>query len=150
MAIVRWEPFRNAASLQDRINRMFDEAFSKAGDMGDHTIGSWQPSVDIYETDSAIMIEAELPGVRLEDIQIEVENNILSLKGERREEKEISGEKYYRRERVVGRFHRAFTLPVDSNHDAIKANFQNGLLRLEIPKPEEKKPRKVAIQVENP
>lgn len=148
MAIVRWEPFRNAASLQDRINRMFDEAFGKGKDMGDLGIGAWQPSVDIYETDSGIVIEAELPGVKQDDIHIEVENHILSLKGERKENNEVKEDNYYRRERVVGRFHRAFTLPVDCNHDAIKASFNNGVLRLEIPKPEEKKPKKVAIQVE--
>lgn len=149
MAIVRWEPFRNAASLQDRINRMFDDAFSKGRDVADHAIGAWQPSVDIYETDNAVVITAELPGVKKDDIEIEVENNILSIKGERKEDHEVSEDNYYRRERVVGRFHRAFTLPVDCNHDAIKANFENGVLRLEIPKPEEKKPKKVAIQVDH-
>ncbi|TWI75348.1 HSP20 family protein [Desulfobotulus alkaliphilus] len=149
MTLVRWEPFRNVASLQDRINRMFDDAFNKARDIDENAMGAWRPSVDIFETETAIVLEAELPGVTRDDITVEVENNVLSLKGERREIREVEEERYYRRERIVGRFHRAFTLPVDVNHEQIKANFQNGILRLEVPKPEEKKPKKIAIQVEN-
>lgn len=149
MTLVRWEPFRNAASLQERINRMFDEAFNKARDMEENAMGTWRPSVDIFETEHAIILEAELPGVIREDINVEVENNVLTLKGERKDIREVEEDCYYRRERIVGRFHRAFTLPMDINHDQIKANFQNGILRLEVPKPEEKKPKKIAIAVEN-
>ncbi|MDY0163211.1 Hsp20/alpha crystallin family protein [Desulfobotulus sp.] len=148
MTLVRWEPFRNVATLQERINRMFDEAFNKARDLDENAMGAWRPSVDIFENDHAIILEAELPGVTREDIDVEVENNVLTLKGERKEVREVEEERYYRKERIIGRFHRAFTLPVDVNLDQIKASFQNGVLRLEVPKPEEKKPRKIAIAVE--
>ena len=148
MTLVRWEPFRNVATLQERINRRFDEAFNKARDLDENAMGAWRPSGDIFENDHAIILEAELPGVTREDIDVEVENNVLTLKGERKEVREVEEERYYRKERIIGRFHRAFTLPVDVNLDQIKASFQNGVLRLEVPKPEEKKPRKNAIAVE--
>ncbi len=149
MAIVRWEPFRNVATLQERINRMFDDAFSRASESDDDAVvGAWRPSVDIYETDAAVVIKAELPGVSREDVAVEVKENILTLKGERKIEKEDTDGNYFRKERFYGRFHRSFTLPVETDYEKIKAGFKDGVLTLEIPKPEEKKPKQIAINIE--
>jgi HSP20 family protein len=150
MAIVRWEPFRNVASLQDRINRMFDDVFSRMdnSDMEEGAMGAWKPAADIYETDDAIVIETELAGLKKEDVNVEVNDNVLSIKGERTTEKEENKDNYYRRERFTGKFHRAFTLPMDVDVEKISARFKDGVLVLEIPKPEEKKPKKINVALE--
>lgn len=147
MTLVRWEPFRNAASLQDRINGLFDDAFLKASHREEGASGSFRPGVDIYDTKEAIVIETELPGVLPEDVSVEVNDHVLSLKGEKKWRGEVNEDQFYRKERVTGRFHRAFSLPVDVDQEKIQARFQNGVLRLEVPKAEEKKPRKIAVQV---
>ena len=150
MTLVKWEPFRNAASLQDRINRMFDDTFSRMDtNLGDSAIGAWKPAVDIYETEEAIVIEAELPGMKKDDVNVEVNDNVLSIKGERSQESEDRGENYYRRERVSGKFYRAFNLPMEVNIEKITAKFKDGILTLEVPKPEEKKPKKINVTLED-
>lgn len=149
MAIVRWEPFRNMATLQDRINRMFDDVFTRAAENDDEAVvGGWRPSVDIYDKPEAIVIKAELPGVTKEDVSVEVKENILTLKGERKIEKEEAEGTYYRKERLYGRFMRSFTLPMETDSEKIKANFRDGVLSLEIPKPEEKKPKQITINID--
>jgi|AntRauTorckE6833_2_1112554.scaffolds.fasta_scaffold51281_1 HSP20 family protein len=150
MALVRWEPFRNAAGLQERINRMFDDVFSanQPAEMDESVIGAWKPSSDIYETNDAIVIEAELPGLKKDDVNVEINDNVLSIKGERKEEDEQSEDNYYRRERFIGKFHRAFTLPMDVDTEKISAKFKDGVLHLEIPKPEERKPKKINVSLE--
>ncbi|MCB9481192.1 MAG: Hsp20/alpha crystallin family protein [Desulfobacteraceae bacterium] len=150
MAIVRWEPFRNVASLQDRINRMFDDVFSRmdSSDMDEAAVGAWKPASDIYETADAIIVEIELAGVKKEDVNVEVNDNVLSIKGERKIEKEENSDNYYRRERFTGKFHRAFTIPMDVDVEKISAKFKDGVLVLEIPKPEEKKPKKINVALE--
>lgn len=149
MAIVRWEPFRNMVTLQDRINRMFDDVFSRAGDHEEETmIADWRPSVDIYDNATAIVIKTEIPGVAKEDVSVEVRENVLILKGERKIEKEEAEGTYYRKERLYGKFQRSFTLPVETEAEKIKASFKDGVLVLEIPKPEEKKPKQIAINIE--
>ena len=147
MALVRWEPLRNAATLQDRINRMFDDAFSNAFPQPETAETAFRPVVDIHENQGAVFLEAELPGVRLEDIEIEVDNQILYLKGEKVKQTEVEGDRYHRKERVVGRFQRAFTLPDHVDAEAIRATLKDGILTLEVPKPPEKKARKIAIEV---
>lgn len=149
MTIVKWDPFRNVSALQDRINRLFEDAFPRARhDEEEFSMGAWRPAVDIYETGSAIVLTAELPGVSKENVAIEVKENMLTLSGERTAPKEIKEESYYRRERSFGMFRRAFALPDSIDPDQIKAIFKDGVLKIEIPKPEEKKPRQVAIKVE--
>jgi len=149
MAIIRWDPFRNVATLQDRINRLFEDSFPRSGDIDeDISMCEWKPSVDIYETEEGIVIKAELPGVNKEDVSVEVKNNILTLKGERFVDKEIDEDKYYRRERCFGTFHRTFTLQDTVLPDKIKAKFRNGVLEIEVPKPEEEKPRQISVNVE--
>ena len=149
MAIIRWDPFRNVATLQDRINRLFEDSFPRSRDIDeDISMCEWKPMVDIYETEEGIVIKAELPGVNKEDVSVEVKNNILTLKGERFVDKEIDEDKYYRRERCFGTFHRTFTLQDTVLPDKIKAKFRNGVLEIEVPKPEEEKPRQISVNVE--
>ena len=149
MTIVKWDPFRNVAALQDRINRIFDESFSRTDDLDDDiSMSAWKPLVDIYETDEAIILKAELPGIKKEDVSVEVKDNVLTLKGVRTEEKEIKEKNYYRKERAFGTFSRAFNLQHRIQPDKIKARFKDGVLKIEIPKPEEEKPKQITVNVE--
>ncbi|MBW2590258.1 MAG: Hsp20/alpha crystallin family protein [Deltaproteobacteria bacterium] len=149
MTIVKWDPFRNVAALQDRINRIFDESFSRTDDLDDDiSMSAWKPLVDIYETDEAIILKAELPGIKKDDVSVEVKDNVLTLKGVRTEEKEIKEKNYYRKERAFGTFSRAFNLQHRIQPDKIKARFKDGVLKIEIPKPEEEKPKQITVKVE--
>ena len=149
MTIVKWDPFRNVAALQDRINRIFDESFSRTADVDDDiSMSAWKPSVDIYETDEAIFLKAELPGIKKEDVSVEIKDNVLTLRGERVEDKEIKEGSYFRKERCFGTFSRAFNLQHRVQPDKIKAKFKDGILEIEIPKPEEEKPKQITVNVE--
>ncbi|MBW1642823.1 MAG: Hsp20/alpha crystallin family protein [Deltaproteobacteria bacterium] len=149
MTIVKWDPFRNVAALQDRINRIFDESFSRTADLDDDiSMSAWKPLVDIYETDESIILKAELPGIKKDDVSVEVKDNVLTLKGVRTEEKEIKEKNYYRKERAFGTFSRAFNLQHRIQPDKIKARFKDGVLKIEIPKPEEEKPKQITVKVE--
>ena len=135
-------------SLQDRINRVFDEAVDRSRDYEEEVSKcDWRPLVDIFDTEKAIVISAELPGIAKEDISLDVKENILVLKGERKSAEEIKKENYYRKERCFGTFERSFTLPSTINPEKITANFKNGVLRVAIPKPEEERPKQVRINV---
>jgi HSP20 family protein len=151
MAIIRWEPFRDLVTIQDRMNRLFDEAFrgkSRAGADDDWALGgSWAPAVDVFEQDGNIVLKAELPGVDPKDVDIRVENNVLSLRGERKFEGEVDRENYHRVERAYGSFARSFTLPSVVNTEKIQAEFKDGLLKVTLPKREEAKPKQIAIDV---
>jgi HSP20 family protein len=150
MPIVRWEPFRDLVSLQGRMNRLFDESFRGAGRGGaeeDWAQGAWSPAVDIYEKDGTIVLKAELPGIEPKDVDVRVENNILTLKGERRFEAEVQQDSYQRVERAYGTFSRSFTLPTVVDTDNIKAEFKDGVLRMSLPKKEEAKPKQISINV---
>jgi len=149
MTIVKWDPFRNVAALQDRINRIFDESFSRTSDIDDDiSMSAWKPLVDIYETDEAIILKAELPGIKKEDVSVEIKDNVLTLKGERIEDKEVKEESYFRKERCFGTFSRAFNLQHRVQPDKIKARFKDGILEVEIPKPEEEKPKQITVNIE--
>jgi HSP20 family protein len=149
MAIVRWEPFRDLLSLQERMNRLFDDSFRGArGSDEDWALGgSWAPAVDIYEQDGNIVLKAELPGIDPKDVDVRVENNTLTLRGERKHDQEVKRENYHRVERTYGSFTRSFTLPnvVDTNN--IKAEYRDGVLRMTLPKREEAKPKQISISV---
>jgi HSP20 family protein len=150
MPIVRWEPFRDLVSLQGRMNRLFDESFrgaSRGGAEEDWAQGAWSPAVDIYEKDGTIVLKAELPGIEPKDVDVRVENNILTLKGERRFEAEVQQDSYQRVERAYGSFSRSFTLPTVVDTDNIKAEFKDGVLRMSLPKKEEAKPKQISINV---
>jgi HSP20 family protein len=149
MAIVRWEPFRDLLSLQERMNRMFGE-YRGAGTAPDDEWalgGSWAPAVDIYEQGTDIVLKAELPGVDPKDVDIRLENNVLTLRGERKFENEVKKENYHRVERSYGTFSRSFTLPSVVNQGNIKADFKDGMLKVVLPKREEAKPKQIEISI---
>ena len=145
MAIVRWEPARELASMEiDRLNRMFadfyGEAFSRA---------TWSPAVDIYETDShEVVLKAELPEMKREDINLTFENGVLTIKGERKLEQETTKEQFHRVERHHGTFSRSFTLPNTVDASRISAAYKDGVLTIRLPQREEAKPKQIAVKVE--
>ena len=146
MNLVRWSPWREMTTLQNRFNRMFDDPFFRVGRLDDDaSMGMWNPTVDLYEKDDNFVIKAELPGVNKKDIMIDLKDRVLTLSGERSYDNEVNEENYYRRERSYGKFQRAFTLPADVDSDKIKAEFKDGVLQVEVPKPEERKPKQVTI-----
>lgn len=143
MTLVRWDPFRDLAGLQDRMNRLFSDTLTRTG--GEDGAGAWLPPVDIYEDGESLVLQAEVPGVRKEDLDIRVENNVLTLSGERKQEKETTEEQYHRVERSYGRFVRSFTLPVGIDTEKTKAEVHDGLLTLTLPKAEEAKPKRIKV-----
>lgn len=147
MAIVRWEPFRDLFTSQDRFNRLFNQTFSQAFGDDEGKLGSWAPAVDIYETDQNLVLNAELPGVDPKDVEVRVENNTLYLKGQRKFENEVNEENYHRIERSYGSFTRTFALPGTIDAERVAAEFKGGLLTLTMPKREEAKPKTIKIQV---
>src|SRR5688572_26299198 len=149
MAIVRWEPFRDLLSLQERMNRLFDESFARTrGADEDWALGgAWAPAVDIYEQAGNIVLKAELPGVDPKDVDVRVENNTLTLRGERKLDSEVKRESFHRVERSYGAFSRSFTLPTVVDTANIKADFKDGILRLTLPTREESKPKQIQISV---
>jgi HSP20 family protein len=149
MSLLRWDPFKDVAVLQDRINRLFADAFPRSAEPDDEmSLSAWRPAVDIFETDTALVLKAELPGIRKEDVTVEVKENVLTIKGERIREDAVSEENYYRQERYFGTFSRSFSLRYPVNPEKIKAKFKDGILEVEVPKPEEEKPKQVTVDVE--
>ena len=146
MNLVRWNPYGEMTAMKNRINRMFSEPYWLTRRMDDDTdMGMWNPVVDLYEKDDHFVIKAELPGVDKKNISIDLKDRVLTLSSERSYENEVKEESYYRRERSYGKFQRAFTLPAHVESDKIKAEFNDGLLQIEVPKPEEQKPKQVTI-----
>jgi HSP20 family protein len=147
MALIRFEPARELASLQSEMNQLFSTFF---GDTTGPTNGQnrrWIPAMDLVETQDHFVVRADLPGVTEEDISIELEDNVLTISGERKLEEKAEKEGYFRVERSFGRFARTLTLPDGVDAEAIDAQFDSGVLEVRIPKPEQRKPRKVAIGV---
>jgi HSP20 family protein len=147
-AIRRWEPFRGATALQDQVNRLFNDVFERVGE--ESSLTAWAPAVDIYETEHELVVKADLPEVDPKDLDICVENNILTIRGERKFEKKVNEDNYLRVERAYGSFARSFTLANTVNSEAIKADYQNGVLTLTIPKKEEAKPKQIKVNVATP
>ena len=149
MAIVRWEPFRDLLGLQERMNRIFDESYRGTRGAADEWAlgGSWAPAVDINEHDGNIVLKAELPGVDPKVVDIRLENNTLTLRGERKLDSEVKEDNYHRVERSYGSFSRSFTLPTVVDQGNIKADYRDGVLKLTLPKREEAKPRQIQINV---
>lgn len=144
MAIIRWDPFGDFMTLRDRMNRLFED-MSSSKEEKDLMTRAWAPSVDIYENENEVVLNAEIPGVDEKDVEIKVEDNTLILKGERKFEKEAKEENYHRIERSYGSFFRSFALPGYIEQDRIEAEHENGILRIRMPKKPELKPRKVKI-----
>ena len=145
MNLTRWEPYREIATLQDRLNRVFGSAFGRTERDDEMSLAAWAPPVDIAEEKDRIVITAELPGFREDEIEIQSENGMLTLRGERKFEKESDGKSYHRVERSYGQFVRSFALPNNVDREKIKADFANGLLKIELPKREDAKPRTIRI-----
>ena len=146
MNLVRWNPLREMSTLQNRINSLFNEPFFRSGHEDDElSLGSWYPAVDMFENDDKIVIKAELPGVDKKDISVDVKDQVLTLSGERNYENEVKEENYYRRERASGKFKRSFHLPADVDPDKVKADFKDGVLKVEMPKPEAQKPKRITV-----
>ena len=145
MALTRWDPFRDLSIMQERMNRLFEDA--GRGWRGDEPSATttWSPAVDIYETESEIMVQAELPGVDRKDIALNLENNVLTLKGERRFEKETKQENYHRIERSYGGFSRSFSIPAIVDEEKIRADYKDGILKIALPKKEQVKPKQIKI-----
>lgn len=144
MNIVKYDPFRELRSLQDEMNRLFTGALPRSS-QEDMTNGAWSPNVDIYEGKESLILEAELPGMNRDDFELTIENNIITLKGERKFEKKTEGDNYHRVERSYGSFTRAFTLPQTVTAEGATAEFKNGVLHVQLPKREETKARKIEI-----
>ncbi len=146
MAIVRWEPFRELSSLQGEMNRLFNAAF---GDMPNGGTGGtprrWMPAMDLLETDDDFVLRADLPGMTESDVNVELEDNVLTISGERKSEREEKREGFYRVERAFGSFSRSLTLPRGVDPEAVNASFDKGVLEVRVPKPEQRKPRRISI-----
>ena len=148
MALIRWDPFREMSALQERMNRLFSDVRAQAPVRGEEIVqGAWIPAVDIFETNEAIVLKAELPGITAQDISVEVKDNTLTLKGEKKFEKEVKEENYHRVERSYGSFQRAFTLPGTIHQEKVKAKFKDGILEIILPKVEEAKPKQVKVEI---
>jgi HSP20 family protein len=140
MALVRWEPAREMSTLQSEMNRLFN-AFFENGD----TARRWAPAMDLVEADDQLVLRADLPGMSEDDVNIEVRDNVLTISGERKAESEEKRSGYYRMERAFGTFARTLTLPEGVDVDSIDAKFDEGVLEVRIPKPEERQPRRISI-----
>jgi HSP20 family protein len=149
VTIVRWEPLRELSSLQNEMNRLFNTVFDTPTTGGGNggQARRWVPAMDLLETQEHFVLRADLPGMRQEDVSIELEENVLTLSGERKAEHEDRQEGYYRIERAFGSFSRSLTLPKGVDPAAVTASFSDGVLEVRIPKPEERKPRKISIAV---
>jgi HSP20 family protein len=147
MALIRWEPARELGSIQNEMNRLFNSFFDTPTTTGNGAYRRWVPAMDLVETESDFVLRADLPGLSEKDVNIELEDNVLTISGERKGEHEERNEGYYRVERSSGSFRRTLTLPDGVEPDAVKATFDRGVLEVRVPKPEQRKPRKVAISV---
>ena len=145
MAIIRWDPFRDIVTLREKMNRLFEDAVTARGDDKDMISSTWTPSVDIYETENALVLTAEVPGVEENNVEIKIEDNTLTLKGERNFEKETNEDNYHRIERSYGSFYRSFTIPRNVDQEKIKAEQDSGVLRITMPKKPESKPKTVKV-----
>ena len=146
MALIRWEPVRELNTIQSEMNRLFNTFFDSPTPANGTALRRWIPAMDLVETDDDFVLRADLPGLTEADVNIELEDNVLTLSGERRLEHQDRKDGYYRVERASGAFSRSLTLPEGIDPDAIRASFENGVLEVRVPKPEQRKPRRVEIK----
>jgi HSP20 family protein len=147
MDLVRWKPEREMFNWRSPMSRFFDDFFGPAqrGEDG-QSLWNWNPAVDVMENEENIVIAAEIPGVDKKDISVDVKDRVLTIRGERSSENKVKEDRFYRRERMFGKFERSFTLPVAVDTDSIKAEYKDGVLKIEVPKPEGHKPRQISVQ----
>ena len=139
MAIIRWDPFREMTQVQNHVNRLVDQVWGGRQE-------SWLPAVDVFDTQEAVVLKAELAGMDPDDIQIEVEDNVLTIKGERKFEEEVDEGRYYRVERRFGSFQRNLALPQGVKPEDIAAAYDDGILTVTVPKVEEEKPKRIEVK----
>ena len=150
MNLIRYEPagfpmFREMEETLDRLNRLFGTRPN--GNKENLVVTDWTPTVDIQETDAEYLVKAELPEVQKEDVKVTVENGVLTLQGERKQEKEEKGKKFHRIERAYGTFIRTFTIPIDADEGKVAADFKDGMLRVHLPKTEKPRPKAIDVKV---
>ena len=148
MNLVKWDPFRELEDVTNRLNRIFGQSLARS-ESGQNmlAVADWAPSVDISETDSAYLIKGEIPGVKKEDVKVTIQDGMLTIQGERKQEKEEKGKKFHRIERSYGSFVRSFRVPDDADENSVKAEFKDGMLNVTLPKSEKAKARAVNISV---
>lgn len=146
-ALMRWDPFRELEEMSDRLNRMVARPATKTSGKEALTVADWMPTVDISETAGEYVIQAELPEVKKDDVKVTLEEGVLTIQGQRRQEKDEKTTKYHRIERSYGTFVRSFSLPDQVNESGVKAEFKDGVLNLHIPKSEKAKPRAIEVKV---
>ncbi|MGD0955446.1 MAG: Hsp20/alpha crystallin family protein [Candidatus Acidiferrales bacterium] len=144
-SITRWDPFQNLASLQDQVNRLFDTSFQGRSDSS--ALTAWAPAVDIYETENELVLKADLPDINEKDLDVRIENNMLTIRGERKFEQKVKEDNYLRIERTYGSFSRSFSLPNTVSTEGIKAEYKNGVLTVELAKRAESKPKQVKVNI---
>ncbi len=148
MTLVRWDPFRELEDMSYRLNRMFSRpTLPQANGKETMIVADWVPSVDVSETDGEYQIKAEIPDVKKEDVKVTLEDGVLTIQGQRKQEKEDKGTKYHRVERAYGSFVRSFTLPDLVDEQKVKAEFKDGVLNLQLPKSEKAKPKAIEVTV---
>jgi HSP20 family protein len=146
MVITRWDPFRELTSLQNRVNSLFQD-YGRSGQDELTSSGSFVPAVDVYEDEHKVTLKLEVPGVKQEDLDVQVENSTLTIRGERKFEKEEKEENFQRIERRYGSFSRSFTLPNTIDTESVNANYENGVLKIELAKREEAKPKQIKVGI---
>ena len=149
MSVTKWDPFRDLMALQERMNRLFEDAITRFRyDEEGSGAGKWSPPTDIHETESQIILSAELPGLEKSDIDVQISENQLTIQGERKLERDLKEENYHRIERSYGPFQRSFTLPVSVFKDRISASFHQGILRVILPKARPSRDQNLQVSVE--
>jgi HSP20 family protein len=147
MTLIRWRPTRNLDNIQDEVNRVFESFFNAPMRRRGEDVSGWYPDVDIIEDKDNIEVQVDLPGMEKDDIKVSVEDNILTIKGERKALKEEKDKNYHQVERTYGTFTRSFSLPTTVDGSKIKANYKNGVLKIDLPKSEAVKPKEIPISV---
>ena len=147
MTLIRWRPMRNLETVQDEVNRVFESFFSTPMRRQGEEISKWLPDVDVIEDKDGIEVHVDLPGMEKEDIKVSVEDNVLTIRGERKAVKEEKDKNYHQVERTYGKFTRSFSLPTQVDGEKIKANYKNGVLKIDLPKAETVKPKEIPISV---
>ncbi len=147
MPIVKWDPFKDLLSIQERMNRLFEAALTHSDVADIEDVSGWSPLADVYETETGITISAELPGIGEKDIDLSISGNVLTLRGERKMEKEMGQETFHSIERTYGPFSRNFSLPQEIDCDKVNASFSNGVLSIFIPKKKDEERKKIKVKV---
>jgi len=148
MNLIKWDPFRELEEVSTRLNRIFGRSLARSESGNEMlAVADWAPSVDISETDSAYLIKGEIPGVKKEDVKVTVQDGMLTIQGERKQEKEEKGKKFHRVECSYGSFVRSFRVPDDADENKVKAEFKDGMINITLPKSEKAKPKAIEVSV---